>query len=485
MQLERQNMLIDGQLVSAEGGHEYANVNPADETVIGTAPDASAADMERAVLAARRAFDEGEWAEDLEFRRHCLMQLQEQLRKSVEQIREVHTAEVGMPVSLAHAMGVDAPIEELGYWPELLRTFEFQYERPPIDFMGVKAKRVVRKEPRGVVGAITPWNYPFQLNLTKLGAPLAAGCTVVLKAAPDTPFSATMLAQAVSETDIPAGVVNIVTTQDNAVAELLTTHPAVDHVTFTGSTQVGKLIMRNASDTLKKVSLELGGKSAAILLDDADLKQVLPFAAGIVCMHSGQGCALMTRVLVPQSMMGVAIEIVKAVFSHFPYGDPRSPDVMMGPLINARQRDRVLDYIESGKQSADLIVGGGRAEQFDKGFWVQPTAFANVSNDSRIAREEIFGPVLSLIGYDGEADAIRIANDSIYGLSGSVFSADLDRATNVAKQIRTGSIGVNGGNFSGPDTPYGGYKQSGIGREHGVEGLEDFLETKAMGIPVQ
>ncbi|ROO87999.1 aldehyde dehydrogenase (NAD+) [Actinocorallia herbida] len=482
--MDRQRMLIDGELVAAEGGREYENVNPADEQVIGTAPDATAGDVERAVAAARRAFDDGRWAEDVEFRRHCLLQLQERLRKNVEEIRGAHTAESGMPVSLAHSLGVDVPIDGLGYWPGLLGTYQWEYELPPVEFMGARSKRVVRREADGVVGAITPWNYPFQLNLTKLGAPLAAGCTVVLKGAPDTPYSATLLAEAVAATDIPPGVVNIITTQDNAVAEILTKHAAIDHVTFTGSTQTGRLVMRNAAETIKKVSLELGGKSATIVLDDADLAQILPFAAGIVCMHAGQGCALMTRVLVPDALMGAAAEIVKAVFAQFPYGDPRDPGTMMGPLVNARQRDRVLGYIETGKAEAELIVGGGRPEGFDKGFWVEPTAFANVPNDARIAREEIFGPVLCLIGYEDEEDAIRIANDSPYGLSGSVFSADLDRALAVAKRIRTGSIGVNGGGFTAPDTPYGGYKQSGVGREFGVEGLEGFLETKALGIPV-
>lgn len=484
MDIEPQKMLIDGDLVAAASGREYDNINPATEEVLGQAPDAGADDVERAIAAARRAFDEGRWAGDPEFRARCLTQLQEKLREKADVIREAHTAEVGMPVGLAHAVGVDPPIEWLGYWPELMKSYEWEYDRPPVEFMGALSKRVVRREPGGVVAGITPWNYPFQLNLAKLGAPLAAGCTVVLKGAPDTPWSATLLAQAVAETDIPAGVVNIVTTQDNSVAEILTTHREVDHVTFTGSTQTGRLIMRNGAETIKKVSLELGGKSAAIVLDDADLASVIPAAAGIACMHSGQGCALMTRLLVPRSLMGAASEIVKAVYAQFPYGDPNDPANMMGPLINQRQLDRVLGYMAKGKSEADLLIGGGRAEQFDKGYYVQPTAFADVSNDSTIAREEIFGPVLSLIGYDDDDDAVRIANASPYGLSGSVFSADLERGIAVAKRIRTGSIGVNGGNFTAPDTPYGGYKQSGIGREYGVEGLEDFLETKAMGLPV-
>lgn len=484
MEITQQHLLIDGELVPATGGREYDNVNPATEQVAGTAPDASAADVERAILAARRAFDTGRWSTDVDFRRECLAQLQGELRKDVELIRSAHTTETGMPVGLAYAMGVDAPLEGLSYWPELLKSYEWERELPPVEFRGVNSKRVVRKEAAGVVAAITPWNFPFQLNLTKVGHALAAGCTAVLKPAPETPWSGTLLAAAAARTDIPAGVLNVITTSDNTVAEILTTHPEVDQVTFTGSTATGRLVMRNASETIKRVSLELGGKSAAIVLDDADLATAVAAAVGVVCLHAGQGCVLMTRLLVPRAMMGAAAEIAAAVMAQIPYGDPTDMNNLMGPVISERQLERVLGYLEIGKTEGRLVAGGGRATQFERGYFVQPTVFADVPADARIAREEIFGSVLSILAHDGDDDAVRIANDSQYGLSGAIMSADPERAMRVAARLRTGTIGINGGNFASPDTPFGGYKQSGLGREFGVEGLEDFLETKSIGVPV-
>jgi aldehyde dehydrogenase (NAD+) len=485
MDIAPQHLLIDGELVDAADGREYDNINPATEEVAGTAPDAGHRDVERAVAAARRAFDQGRWATDVEFRRHCLTQLQDQLRKDVETIRTAHTVESGMPVGVAYAMGVDAPIEALGYWPELLRTYAWEHELPSVtEFRGVRSKRVVRKEPAGVVSAITPWNYPFQLNLAKIGHALAAGCTVVLKPAPETPWSGTLLAAAAAQTDLPPGVLNVITTSDNAVAEVLTTHPEVDQITFTGSTATGRLVMRNASETIKRVSLELGGKSAAIVLDDADLPSAVAAAAGVVCLHAGQGCVLMTRLLVPRSLLAQATEIAAAVMPQIPYGDPNDMNNLMGPLVSRRQLDRVLGYLAVGRQEARLVTGGGRAEQFERGYYVQPTVFTDVPATARIAREEIFGPVLSIIPFEDDADAVRLANHSSYGLSGAVYSGDPERALRVARGLRTGSVAINGGNFQAPDTPFGGYKQSGIGREFGVQGFEDFLETKALGIPV-
>jgi aldehyde dehydrogenase (NAD+) len=483
MDFGTQRMLVDGELVGAEGGREYDNVNPATEQVVGAAPDATRADVERAVLAARRAFDGSRWSTDVDFRRDCLGQLQEQLRKEVETIRAAHTAESGMPLGLAYAIGVDGPIENLGYWTELMSTYAWERQVAAKEVFGTNSRRVVRKEAAGVVSAITPWNYPFQLNLTKVGAALAAGCTVVLKPAPETPFSGTMLAAAAARTDIPAGVLNVVTTSDNRVAELMTTHPEVDHVTFTGSTATGRLVMRNASDSVKRVSLELGGKSAAIVLDDADLQSAVATAAGTVCMHAGQGCALQTRLLVPRSLLGAAGEIAAAVLGQIPYGDPTDMANLMGPLISERQRTRVLEFMELGTRDGRVLVGGGRAPQFDKGYFVQPTVITDVAADSRLAREEIFGPVLVVLPFDDDDDAVRIANDSQYGLSGSVMSGDLERALRVAGRLRTGTVSVNGGQFFDPETPYGGYKQSGIGREWGPEGLEDFLESKVVGFP--
>jgi aldehyde dehydrogenase (NAD+) len=479
-----QQMLIDGALVGAASGKTYANLNPATEEVLGQVPDAGVEDVERAIAAARRAFDTTAWSTDIELRQRCLRQLQEQLLADVDLIRDAETAEVGMPVSLGHAIGVDGPIANLSYYTDLIGDFEFERELPPKEIMGVKSTRVVRKEAAGVVAAITPWNFPFQLNLTKIGASLAAGCTVILKPAPDTPWSGTLIAAAAARTDLPPGVLNVITTADNAVAEVLTTHPDVDQVTFTGSTGVGKLIMRNASDTVKRVSLELGGKSASIMLADADVATAVMTTAGMVCMHAGQGCALLTRLLVPGSLMDQAAEIAGQVFAGMPYGDPTDPGNLAGPVINKAQYDKVLAYIEQGKKDGRLLAGGGPAEQFDKGFFIQPTVFADIPNDSALAQEEIFGPVLVLVPYgETDDDAVRVANASSFGLSGGVWSGDLARGRAVADRLRTGTVTVNGGMWFDPESPFGGYKQSGLGREWGPEGLEDFLETKTVGYP--
>jgi aldehyde dehydrogenase (NAD+) len=323
------------------------------------------------------------------------------------------------------------------------------------------------------------------LNLSKLTPALAAGCTAVLKPAPDTPYSATWIGKLVAEeTDIPAGVFNVVTAADPAATgEVLTGSPLIDMISFTGSTAVGKRIAARGGETLKRVFLELGGKSANIVLDDADFASVLP-STGMVCMHSGQGCAITTRLLLPRSRYDEGVELTKAAFESFPYGDPTDLNNMAGPLINARQRERVLGYIETGKaEGARCLVGGGPATQFEKGYFVQPTLFVDVDPGATIAQEEIFGPVLVVIPYEGDDDAVRIANNSRYGLSGSVSSGSLDRAMGVARRIRTGTVSVNGGAWFGPDSPFGGYKESGLGREHGVEGFEEYLETKTLGLP--
>ncbi|MFF3574822.1 MULTISPECIES: aldehyde dehydrogenase family protein [Nocardia] len=479
-----QKILIDGELVGATDGRTYEVFNPATEEVAGIAPDAQVADVERAIAAARRAFDETDWATDVELRRRCLTQLQDNLRKMADEVRPLLTAESGMPLALSFPMGLDGPVESLGFWPDLLSTYEFERTLAPKQIMGGESVRTVRKEAAGVVAAITPWNFPFQLNLTKIGGALAAGCTVVLKPAPDTPWSGTVLAAAAVDTDIPAGVLNIVTTSDNRVAEVLTTHRDVDQITFTGSTRTGRLIMRNASETVKRVSLELGGKSAAIILDDADLASSVAMAAAAVCMHAGQGCALATRLLVPNHLMDQVAAIAEQVLSGLPWGDPTDMANMMGPLINRAQFDKVLDYIEVGKSEARLVVGGGRPEKYTKGYFVAPTLFSHVPPDSRIAREEIFGPVVVLIGFADDEDAVRIANDSEFGLSGSVYSADVERAKRIALRLRTGTIALNGAQWFDVESPFGGYKQSGLGREWGVEGLEDFLETKTFSYPV-
>jgi aldehyde dehydrogenase (NAD+) len=480
-------MLIDGALVGAEGGRTYDNVNPATEDVIGPVADGSVADADRAIASARRAFDETDWPTNRERRAACLRQLRDALEKHKEELRPTIVAEVGTPIALTYAVQQDSCIEDLQWDIDLIDGYQWEHELGTHEFFGLRSNRLVVREPIGVVGAITPWNFPFMLNLSKLGPALAAGCTVVLKPAPDTPYSATFIGRLVAEeTDIPPGVVNVVTAADPAeVGEVLTGDPRVDMISFTGSSAVGKHIAARAADTLKRVFLELGGKSANIVLDDADFDAVLP-SSSMVCMHSGQGCAITTRMLLPRSRYDEGVEIVKASFESFPYGDPADFANMAGPLINARQRDRVLGYIERGRaEGARLLVGGGRPAHLDRGYFVEPTLFVDVDPTSTIAQEEIFGPVLVVIPYDDDDDAIRIANHTRYGLSGAVNGGSLERALGVARRLRTGTVAVNGGQWFGPDSPFGGYKESGSGREHGVQGFEEYLETKTIGLPAR
>ncbi len=478
-------MLIDGELVDAASGATFANVNPATEEEIGQVADGGAPDMDRAIAAARRAFDESGWATDPELRKRGLRQLHEALGKERETLRPQIVAEVGAPLMLTYAIQQDSCIDDMEWDIDCIDRVEWEYDLPVHEFFGQTSARRVIREPIGVVGAITPWNFPFMLNLSKVVPALAAGNTVILKPAPDTPWSATHIGKLVAEyTDIPAGVFNVVTSGDPAtVGQMLTDDPRVDMISFTGSTAVGKRIMAGGAETLKRVFLELGGKSANIVLDDADLAAQCGGGA-MVCMHGGQGCAITTRMLLPRSRYDEGVELLQAAFENWKYGDPNDAENLQGPLINARQRDRVLGYIEKGKaEGARLLVGGGRPEHLEKGFYVEPTLFVDVDPDSTIAQEEIFGPVLSVIPYDTDEDAIRIANNSKYGLSGAVNGTDLDRAYGIAKRIRTGTIAVNGGQWFGPDSPFGGYKQSGLGREHGVPGFEEYLETKTIGLP--
>jgi aldehyde dehydrogenase (NAD+) len=478
-------MLIDGKLVEAAGGRTYPNVNPATEEELGQVADASAADMDAAIGAARRAFDSTGWSSDLALRLRCLRQLHEALAKRREELRPQIIAEVGAPLALTFAVQQDSSIADMVWDIEVAERYEWERDLGVREFFGMKSRRTVVKEPIGVAGLVTPWNFPFMLNLAKLVPALAAGNTAVLKAAPDTPWSATWIGKiAAEETDLPPGVLNVVTARDPAeVGDVLTGDPRVDMISFTGSTAVGKHIMARCAPTLKRVFLELGGKSAQVVLDDADFSAVLPGAA-MICTHAGQGCAITTRLLLPRSRYAEGVELLRKAFEGIHYGDPTQVQNLMGPLINARQRERVLGYIEKGKaEGARLLVGGGRPKHLPKGYFVEPTLFVDVDPDATIAQEEIFGPVLAVIPYEDEEDAIRIANHSKYGLSGGVASASLERAQRVARRIRTGTLSVNGGMWFGPDTPFGGYKQSGLGREHGLEGFEEYLQTKTLGLP--
>lgn len=336
-----------------------------------------------------------------------------------------------------------------------------------------------------MVGAITPWNFPHQINFAKLGPALAAGNTVVLKPAPDTPWCAALVGTLIAqETDFPPGVVNIVTSSDHSLGAQLSTDPRVDLVSFTGSTETGKAVMTAAAQTLKKVFLELGGKSAFIVLDDADLAGACAMAAFTVSTHAGQGCALTTRLLVPREKYDEAVEATARTLRGLPAGDPDEPGTICGPIISARQRERVEAYLRLAvEEGGTIVVGGGRPGNHERGFFIEPTLISGLDNSARVAREEIFGPVLVIIPHDGDDDAIRIANDSPYGLSGSIWGTDPARVQHVVEAVHTGTLGVNGGIWYAADAPFGGYKQSGIGREMGVAGFEEYLETKLVAEP--
>jgi aldehyde dehydrogenase (NAD+) len=352
--------------------------------------------------------------------------------------------------------------------------------------MGIKTRRSIAREAVGVIGAITPWNFPHQINLAKLGPALAAGNTVVLKPAPDTPWCAAVLGELILEhTDIPAGVVNIVTSSDHGVGALLSKDPRVDMVSFTGSTNTGRAVMADGAATLKKVFLELGGKSAFLVLDDADLAGACSMSAFTASMHAGQGCAITTRLVVPRARYDEAVEAAAATMSGLKAGDPSNPGTICGPVISERQRDRVQSYLDLAlSEGGRFACGGGRPADRDKGFFIEPTVIAGLDNSARVAREEIFGPVLTVIAHDGDDDAIRIANDSPYGLSGTVFSADPDRAQAAAARLRVGTVNVNGGVWYSADVPFGGYKQSGVGREMGLAGFQEYLELKVIATAV-
>jgi aldehyde dehydrogenase (NAD+) len=482
-QIGESRNLIDGRLVDASNRATFENTNPATEEPLGVTADATRDDMDRAIAAARRAFDGGAWANDPALRARCIRQLHAAMTEAREELRRIVIAEAGSPLLLTYGVQCNSSIDEVLYWADLAESYAYERAMADISFMGAPQRRILRREPVGVVGAITPWNFPLYLNLAKLGPALASGCTVVLKPAPDTPWSATHLGRLIAEhTDIPAGVVNVVASSEHRLGEMLATDPRVDLVTFTGSTATGRRVMECASQTIKKIFLELGGKSANVILDDAP---AAAFAAGtLTCTHGGQGCAIPTRMLVPRSRYDEAIAALEPAFRAAKYGDPNDPGVLQGPQVSKRQQERVLGYIEKGKaEGARCLVGGGRPRHLEKGFYVEPTLFVDVDPGSTIAQEEIFGPVLSVIPYENDDDAVRIANHSIYGLSGAVTSADEERALAVARRIRTGTLSINGGMWFHVDTPFGGYKQSGIGRENGVAGFEEYLETKVMALP--
>ena len=383
------------------------------------------------------------------------------------------------------APGLDTPVGMITWYADLLDTYEFTEDLGTAEAMGRLSTRWVEKEPAGVVSAIVPYNYPVQISLAKLVPALAAGCTVVLKAPPQTPWITAALGKVIAEqTDIPPGVVNVLTSSSIDVGKALVTDPMVDMVSFTGSTAAGRKIMAAASDTVKKVFLELGGKSAFIVMDDADMELAAMFSGFTICSHAGQGCAITTRLLVPEAKFDEAVEKTRATMAGVPFGDPRDPGMMMGTLISEAQRERVDGHVQRAvADGATVVTGGKRPEHLPDGYFYEPTLLVGAGPDSAIAQDEVFGPVLVVLPYRDDDDAVAIANNSIFGLSGAVFGADDERATSVARRLRAGTVSVNGGMYYGPDAPFGGYKQSGIGREMGVPGLEEYLEVKTIARP--
>lgn len=480
-------LLVDGRLGPAHDGGTFETADPATEEVLGVAADGTAADMDAAIGAARRAFDESGWSTDVALRVRCVRQLRDALVAHGEEMRALTTAEVGAPTFLTSGPQYDGPVADLAFAADTAEGYEWRADLGTSTVMGIESRRWLLREPVGVVGAVTPWNFPHQINLAKVGPALAAGNTVVLKPAPDTPWAASALARiAATETDLPAGVLNVVTSSDHALGAQLGSDPRVDLVSFTGSTATGKKVMAGAAETLKKVFLELGGKSAFVVLDDADAASAAGLAAFTVCTHAGQGCAITTRLLLPRARFDEGVDAVVAAMAGLAPGDPTDPGTICGPLISARQRGRVLGYLDLARsEGGSFACGGGPPADRDRGHFVEPTLVVGVGNDARVSQEEIFGPVLVAIPHDGDDHAVALANDSVFGLSGTVFGGDLDRAWAVAARLRTGTVGVNGGIWYGGDVPFGGYKQSGVGREMGVLGFEEYLEAKSVAEPAR
>ncbi|MEE9280680.1 MAG: aldehyde dehydrogenase [Myxococcota bacterium] len=476
--LVRDHLFIGGEWVDPCGSETIEVISPATEEVFGRVPHASEEDVDRAVAAARTAFDSGPWPRTAPSERAELMaRVSKLLQDQRDELARLITQQNGSPISFSVGGQVLASTMVLDYYTGLAREFPFEELRA-----GMLGPVLVRREPVGVVGAIVPWNVPLFTTLLKLGPALAAGCTVVLKPAPETPLDAYVLAEALAEAGLPPGVVNIVPA-GREVGEHLVKHPDVDKIAFTGSTAAGKRIASLCGEQLKRVTLELGGKSAAIILDDADLDTVIPRLVPSAVMNNGQACVAQTRILASRERyQDVADRLVEAVGA-IRVGDPLEPTTSCGPLVAERQRDRVEGYIASGReQGARIAIGGGRPAGLDRGWYVEPTVFVDVDNSMRIAQEEIFGPVLALIPYGDADEAVAIANDSSYGLSGTVWTADVERGIDIARQVRTGTYTVNG---FGMDfkSPFGGFKQSGLGRELGPEGLQAYLEYKSVNLP--
>jgi aldehyde dehydrogenase (NAD+) len=473
----REHFYIDGGYVAPAGTATIDVVNPHTEQVIARVPDGTTADIDRAVAAARKAFD-GEWSRTTPAERSAkIAALSAAINARMEEFAALISTENGSPYSFSIMGQVLSSTMVLDYYADLALTSPFEEMRS-----GLMGSVLVRREPVGVVAAIVPWNVPLFTAMLKIAPALAAGCTVVLKPAPETPLNAYLLSDCLGEAGIPAGVVNIVTA-GREVGEHLVTHPGIDKIAFTGSTAAGKRIAALAGERLRRVTLELGGKSAGIILDDADLATALPALLGSSFMNNGQACVAQTRILASRDRYSEVVDAISEFAAAQIVGDPLDPATQIGPLVAQRQRDRVEGYIATAQQEGGKITtGGGRPAHMKTGWFVEPTVFTNVDPDSTLAQEEVFGPVVAVIPYDTPDEAVQIANNSQYGLSGTVFTNDIAAGLDIARRVRTGTFTINGFSLEF-GAPFGGYKNSGIGRELGPEGLSAYLESKSICLP--